>query len=139
MREDCIFCQIVARRAPAHRVLEDERTLAFMDIAPVAHGHALVIPKAHCDDLLGVEADDLAAVACQSRRLARAIHDVLTPDGIGVYQLNGAAAGQTVFHYHVHLVPRMHGDPLGLQARGPGDPEKLAEVALALAAALPVS
>lgn len=134
--EACIFCRIVRGEAPAHRVCEDASTLAFMDIYPVADGHTLVIPKAHCSNLLDAEEADLEAVASRSRRVARAIRQVLEPDGIAVFQLNGAAAGQTVFHYHVHLVPRMRGDALQVHSRTPGDPEHLADTARRLAAAL---
>lgn len=132
----CIFCRIVRGDASSHRVCEDERTLAFMDIFPVADGHTLVIPKAHCSNLLDAEAGDLAAVVARSRDVARAIREVLTPDGIGVFQLNGAAAGQTVFHYHMHLIPRKQGDALQVHSRTPGDPERLAETARRLAAAI---
>lgn len=134
--EACIFCRIVRGQAPAHRVCEDAGTLVFMDIHPVADGHTLVIPKAHCSNLLEAEETDLGAVASRSRRVAHAIREVLEPDGIAVFQLNGAAAGQTVFHYHVHLVPRMRGDALQVHGRTPGDPERLAETARRLAAAI---
>ncbi len=133
--ESCIFCKIVRRQAPAHVVWEDERTLAFMDAFPVADGHTLVIPKAHCSNLLDAEEADLRAVIARSHPLARAIRDVLSPDGIGVFQLNGAAAGQTVFHYHMHLIPRSKGDALQLHSRTPGDPARMAELARQLASA----
>ena len=116
--------------------IEDEQTLVFMDIFPVADGHTLVIPKRHCANLLDAEEDDLRAVIARSRGVARAIREVLQPDGIGVFQLNGAAAGQTVFHYHMHLIPRKQGDSLQVHSRTPGDPERLAEVAKQLGAAL---
>jgi histidine triad (HIT) family protein len=134
--DDCVFCKIVSGEAPAHRVCEDERTLAFMDIFPVAAGHTLIIPKAHCTNLLGTEVQDLEAVIAHSKRVAHALREVFDPDGIGVFQLNGAAAGQTVFHYHMHLIPRMHGDSLQIHSRTLGDPEQLAETARALAAAI---
>jgi len=133
---DCIFCEIVAGRAPAHRVHEDERTLAFLDIVPAAPGHTLVIPKAHGENVHDTSADDLAAVIRVSQRVAAAQHSVLEPDGLAVFQLNGEAAGQSVFHYHMHLVPRRHGDPAGLHGRGPGEPAELARTAEALAAAV---
>jgi len=132
----CIFCKIVAGDAPAYVVHEDERTLAFMDLFPVADGHVLVIPKAHCSNLLDAELEDLRAVAAHSRSVARAIRGVLAPDGIGTFQLNGAAAGQTVFHYHLHLIPRRAGEGLQIHGRGQGDPARLAEVAARLAAAV---
>ena len=137
--EACIFCQIVSREAPAHRVFEDERTLVFMDIFPVADGHTLIIPKSHSSNLLETEDSDLGAIISHSRRVAHALSEVFQPDGIGVFQLNGAAAGQTVFHYHMHLIPRMRGDTLQIHSRTPGDPEKLAETAQRLAAALPAT
>jgi histidine triad (HIT) family protein len=133
---DCIFCRIVCGEAPAHVVCEDARTLVFMDIAPVSDGHLLIIPKAHCDDLFDADPDDLRAVVTQSHRVAAAIRRVLRPDGLGVYQLSGAAAGQTVFHYHMHLIPRQHGAPLGIHGRTLGDPTRMAEVARLVAASL---
>ena len=133
---DCIFCRIVRREAPAHVVFEDTRTLAFMDIFPVADGHTLIIPKAHCDDLFGADPDDLRAVIDRSREIAHAIRRVLAPDGLGVFQLNGAAAGQTVFHYHIHLIPRNRGASMAIHSRTPGDPARMAEIAKRLAEAL---
>ena len=133
---DCIFCQIVRGDAPAHRVYEDDQILVFMDIFPVAEGHALVIPKAHCSNLLDAAEDDLREVIAHSKRIAHAIRVALVTDGIGVFQLNGAAAGQTVFHYHMHLIPRHKGDPLMIHSRTPGKPERLAEIAGQIAAAL---
>ena len=135
-KPDCIFCQIVDKRAPAHVVCEDDRTLVFMDIFPVADAHTLIIPKTHCDDLFGADPDDLRAVIDRSRELAHAIGRVLAPDGLGVFQLNGAAAGQTVFHYHMHLIPRNHGAGLQIHSRTPGDPARLAAIARRLGEAL---
>ena len=134
--ETCIFCKIVSGEAPAHRVYEDNRTLSFMDLFPVADGHTLVIPKAHYSNLLDAAPTDLSAVIEQSHRLAHALREVFAPDGIGVFQLNGAAAGQTVFHYHMHLIPRMQGDPLQIHSRSEGDARRLAENARRLASAL---
>jgi histidine triad (HIT) family protein len=133
---DCIFCEIEAGRAPAHRVCEDERTLVFMDKFPVADGHTLIIPRRHAVDIFETEEEDLRAVVSQSLRVAHAIREVLAPDGLSVFQLNGAAAGQTVFHYHMHLIPRMRGDSLRIHGRRPGDADRLAEVAAELGLAL---
>jgi histidine triad (HIT) family protein len=133
---DCIFCKIVSGEAPAHVVCEDERTLAFMDIFPVAEGHTLIIPKRHGENLFDTDEACLQAVIARSRQVGRAIRRVLAPDGIGVHQLNGAAAGQTVFHYHMHLIPRNQGDALALHGRKPGDPEALASLAARLGEAL---
>lgn len=133
---DCIFCQIASKQAPASLVHEDARTLVFMDLFPVSRGHALIIPKAHFPDLFSANGDDLRAVIERSRSVAHALRKVLAPDGIGVYQLNGAAAGQTVFHYHVHLVPRMQGDPLTLHGRAKADPAELDALAARIGAAI---
>jgi histidine triad (HIT) family protein len=132
----CIFCSIVAGKAPAHRVYEDPHVLAFMDIAPVSDGHLLVVPKRHYETLLESDEESLLAVTSASRRIAHALKSTLRPDGIGVHQLNGSAAGQTVFHYHMHLIPRNHGDPIVFHGRTPGDPRRLAEHAKRIAMAM---
>ena len=106
----CIFCAIASGDAPARIVHEDERTLAFMDLFPLTLGHALVIPKAHCDSLLDCDPDDAAAVMRTSQRVAQAAMRAYAPDGLNLLQTNGAAAMQTVFHLHVHVLPRYVGD-----------------------------
>ena len=115
---------------------EDDRTLTFLDIFPVTEGHTLIITKEHFSDIFEVDGEMLAAVAATSLRVAQAIRQALNPDGLGVFQLNRAAAGQTVFHYHVHLVPRNTGEPFTLHSRNRGDDEKLRATADRLAAAL---
>ncbi len=107
----CIFCQIVRGDAPAAHVYEDEQTLAFMDIAPLSRGHLLVIPRDHAENLYEISADSLAAVVRTSHRIAPVLRRVLEPEGLRILQLNGAAAGQTVFHYHMHLLPKNAGEP----------------------------
>jgi histidine triad (HIT) family protein len=139
MPKGCIFCAIVAGNAPAHRVYEDDTTLSFMDIQPVSDGHLLIVPKRHYETLLEADEPSLLAVMSASLRIAHALKRALGPDGIGVHQLNGAAAGQTVFHYHMHLIPRNHGDPIAFHGRTPGDPARLAENAQRIAAALRVN
>ena len=136
MSADCIFCRIVRGEAPSHRVDEDALTLAFMDAFPVTDGHTLVITKAHYPDIFATSESALAAVASTSHRVAAAIRAALAPDGLMVFQLNGAAAMQTVFHYHMHLMPRRAGELLALHSRVPGDPARLAEVARLIASAL---
>lgn len=111
---DCIFCKIVAGDLPATIVDEDERTIAFMDIAPATRGHALVIPRAHATDLLSVEREDLSAVALAAQRLAARMKERLGADGVNLLNSCGAAAWQTVFHFHVHVIPRYDDDPLRL-------------------------
>ena len=133
---DCIFCKIVSGEAPASVVAEDERTLVFMDLFPSSEGHTLIIPKNHFPDLFDADPADLRAVIERSQQVAHALRRVVSPDGIGVYQLNGSAAGQSVFHYHMHLIPRMQGDPLTMHGRGQADPQQLNELAAKLAAAL---
>jgi histidine triad (HIT) family protein len=133
---DCIFCRIVAGDAPCHRVYEDERTLVFMDVFPVSDGHTLVITKEHAPTIFDASEPALVAVAAVARRVAHAIRTVLAPDGLMVFQLNGAAAMQTVPHYHMHLLPRRDGEPLALHTRVPGDPARLAELAERISSAM---
>jgi len=107
---ECVFCKIVARQIPATVVHEDEHTLAFMDLGQVNPGHVLVAVKAHAENLYALNDAQAGAVLRAAARVARAIRDAFSPQGLSVYQANGKAAGQTVFHYHVHLVPRHEGD-----------------------------
>lgn len=132
----CIFCRIVAGELPCHRVYEDAHTLVFMDIFPVADGHVLVITKQHAATIYEADEMALTAVAATARRVAHAIRSVLAPDGLMVFQLNGAAAMQTVFHYHMHLLPRRAGEALALHTRVPGDPARLAQLAAELGAVM---
>ncbi len=111
---DCIFCKIVAGEVPAWIVDEDERTIAFMDIAPATRGHALVIPRAHSSDLLSVEREDLSAVALTTQRLAKRAKERLGAEGINLLNSCGRIAWQTIFHFHVHVIPRYNDDPLKL-------------------------
>jgi histidine triad (HIT) family protein len=134
--EGCIFCRIARGEAPCHRVYEDAHTLAMMDIFPVTDGHTLVITKEHFADIFSASQPALTAVAATAHRVAAAIRSALAPDGLMVFQLNGAAAMQTVFHYHMHLMPRAAGEPLALHTRVPCDPARLAELATRLARAL---
>jgi histidine triad (HIT) family protein len=111
---DCIFCRIVARQIPATVVYEDEHTLAFMDLGQVNPGHVLVAVKKHAENLYALDDTQAGAVLRAAAQVARAIRDAFAPQGLSVYQANGKAAGQTVFHYHVHLVPRHDGDGMAL-------------------------
>jgi len=130
--DDCIFCRIVRGEAACHRIYEDEDVLVFLDIFPVSAGHVLVIPKVHAQDLFDLTEKAAEAIARVTRRIAYAIEKAMRPDGLMVMQLNRAAAGQTVFHYHTHLIPRTEGDSLALHTRVPGDPDALAEMAARL-------
>ena len=130
---DCIFCKIVAGEIPSAIVDEDESTLAFMDINPATRGHALVIPRKHVVDLLEIEPDELAAVMLAAQRLAVRVSERLGADGVNLLNSCGNAAWQTVFHFHVHVIPRYAGDPLRLPwIPGPGDPDEIAAAAAAL-------
>ena len=127
---DCIFCKIVAGELPAQIVDEDERTIAFMDIAPATRGHALVIPREHARDLLEISPADLQATAAGAQRLAARAAERLGADGVNLLNACGAAAWQTVFHFHIHVIPRYEGDPLRLPwVPSPGDPEQIAAAA----------
>jgi histidine triad (HIT) family protein len=111
---DCIFCKIVARELPATIVDEDELTVAFMDINPATRGHALVVPRRHAQDLLSIDPEDLCATAATAQRLAGQMSERLGAAGINVLNSCGAAAWQTVFHFHLHVIPRYPDDPLRL-------------------------
>lgn len=111
---DCIFCKIVAGELPARIVHEDERTISFMDIAPATRGHALVIPRAHSADLLSLDREDLLAVVLAAQWLATRAKERLGADGVNLLNSCGRAAWQTVFHFHVHVIPRYEDDPLRL-------------------------
>jgi histidine triad (HIT) family protein len=111
---DCIFCKIVTGEVPSTIVDEDERTIAFMDISPATRGHALVIPREHSTDLLSIPLEDLDACMRGAQRLAHRMKEALGADGVNVLNSCGSAAWQTVFHFHVHVVPRYVDDPLKL-------------------------
>ena len=111
---DCIFCAIAAGDAPAEIVDSDEHTVAFMDINPATRGHALVIPRAHSADLMEVTDEDLERTNLAARRLAARMDQTLEPAGFNVINACRQAAWQTVFHFHLHVIPRYEDDPLKL-------------------------
>jgi histidine triad (HIT) family protein len=132
---DCLFCKIVAGEIPATIVAEDERTLAFMDINPATRGHALVIPREHAADVFAIDPADLQAVALAAQRLARRAREQLGADGVNLLNSNGPAAWQTVFHFHLHVIPRYDGDPLRLPwVPAPGDMDDIRAAAAQLTA-----
>ena len=122
---DCVFCRIAQGDAPSVGVYEDEATFAFMDIRPSSPGHALVIPRVHVADVFAASEADVCAVARTVRRVARAIDRAVQPEGMRIAQLNRAPAGQTVFHYHVHVVPAIGGNRGRIHGR---DDVELSEV-----------
>jgi histidine triad (HIT) family protein len=111
---DCVFCKIVAGQIPSTRVHEDEYTLAFMDLGQVNPGHVLVAVKKHAANLFELEVAQAEAIARATVKISKAIKKAFEPEGLSVYQANGKAAGQTVFHYHVHLLPRHAADGMEL-------------------------
>jgi histidine triad (HIT) family protein len=130
-----IFARILRGEATAARIFEDEETLAFMDAFPQARGHCLVVNKhSQARTLLDVEAGPLCAMMVTVQRVARAVRAALSPDGILVTQFNGAPAGQSVFHLHVHIIPRWEGVALGRHGGGMADPNELAVLAKKIAA-----
>jgi histidine triad (HIT) family protein len=130
---DCLFCKIIAGEIPGTIVDEDDRTVAFMDINPATRGHALVVPRRHAADLGEVDPDDLAAVAKAAQRLAIRAREALGADGMNLINAWGSAAWQTVFHLHIHVIPRYADDPLKLPWKpAPGDEAEIAAAAEAL-------
>jgi len=133
----CIFCRIVAKEIPAALVYEDEHTLAFMDAGQVNPGHVLVAAKGHAENLYELNDAQAGALLRTAAHVARAIRDVYQPQGLSVYQANGKAAWQSVFHYHMHLLPRHEGDGMALTWPAKNPPrEKLVEYAAAIQKAL---
>jgi histidine triad (HIT) family protein len=127
---NCVFCRIMAKEIPASIVYEDGETLAFMDLGQVNPGHVLVALKAHAENLYALDDAQAAAVFRSAARVARAIRAAFNPQGLSVYQANGTPAGQTVFHLHIHLVPRHEGDGMALSWPVKNPPrEKLEEYA----------
>src|SRR3954471_13000893 len=125
---DCLFCGIVDGTIPSETIDSDERTVAFMDINPATAGHALVVPRAHSADLLEIGEEDLAATTLAAQRLAERMKDVLGADGINLINACGSAARQTVFHFHIHVVPRYEDDPLKLPwVPEPGNSDEIAD------------
>jgi len=134
--KDNIFARIVRGEIPCHKVYEDAETLAFMDIMPQAEGHTLVVPKAAGEDIFTTPPESVAAAIRTAQKVARAIKKAFSPPGVMVAQLNGPAAGQSVFHLHFHVIPRYTGKDLGIHAADPADPAALAANAARIRAAL---
>jgi len=122
MATDCVFCRIIEGEMPSMRVYEDDRTLAIMDINPLNSGHCLVISKAHAPTLWDADPVDLQAAIAAAQKVAVALKTVVKPDGLNMLQANGAAAFQSVPHYHLHLIPRWNNDGKGFDwSLVPGD------------------
>lgn len=133
---DNIFGKILRGEIPAHKVYEDEHSLAFMDVMPQGEGHTLVIPKAPARGLLDADPDSLAALMASVQKVARAVKTAFQAEGLTLFQFNEPAGGQTVFHLHVHVIPRREGVPLKRHEGGMADNAVLAEHAARIRAAL---
>ncbi len=131
-----VFARIVRGEIPAHKVYEDEHTLAFMDVMPQSAGHTLVVPKAEAEDIFEVSGEALASTIMTTQRIARAVRKAFDPPGVMIAQLNGRGAGQSVFHIHFHVLPRYEGVDFRFHAREMADPQVLAEHAARIRAAL---
>ena len=137
--DPCVFCSIINGSAPAYRVYEDEATLAFLDIGPFTRGHTLVVPKIHARTLLDMAPDRAGRLMESAARVAALLRDALTPDGFTLLQANEPAGWQTVFHVHVHVIPRWVGDGIAPPAMPTRTPDDLAAVARAIVAAGPAT
>ncbi|MDZ4738307.1 MAG: HIT family protein [Alphaproteobacteria bacterium] len=133
---DNIFAKIIRGEVPCFKVYEDNSTIAFLDIMPQAEGHTLVIPKEHAETIFDLSPDSAAALITTTQKVAAAVKQVTKPPGIMLAQLNGAAAGQSVFHIHFHIIPRSGGIDLNLHARDKADFDKLKSLAAKISAAL---
>jgi len=131
-----IFAKILRGEIPCVKVYEDDRTLAFMDVMPQAEGHTLIVPKEPAENVLDLSEDGMAAMMATTQKIARAVYKALDPDGIVLTQFNGAAAGQSVFHVHFHVIPRKAGNVLAPHARGMVDAKILEPVAAKIRSAL---
>ena len=124
-----IFAQIIRGEAPCYKLYEDDDVLAFLDLFPQSYGHTLVIPKrAAARNILDIDADELCKLMRVTQRLTRVLVDELQPEGVQVAQFNGSPAGQTVFHIHMHIVPRFAGQGLGVHASSKADPGELEQL-----------
>jgi len=127
---DCLFCKIIAGEIPCFKLFENDETLAFMDINPANEGHALVIPMEHATDVYAVSDAAITATVKTAKKIAAAIDKTLNPDGLNLLQCNGPAAAQSVFHFHMHVLPRREGDELKLNwGIKPGDMDAIGALA----------
>jgi histidine triad (HIT) family protein len=130
---DCIFCKVVAGEIPGEVVDSDERTVTVMDINPATRGHVVVIPREHAENLIRVSEEDLTATMNAVRRMVQRMQETLEPAGFNILNNIGRAAWQSIFHFHVHVIPRYADDPLRLPwVPEPADPSELAAVAAEL-------
>ena len=131
-----VFAQILDNTLPSEQVFEDDHTMVIMDIMPATKGHVLVIPKAQAENIYDMDIKYLSAVGATTKKIATAIKAALNPSGVIVKQFNGSDAGQTVFHYHVHIIPVYPNKRIGEHGANIADPEKLASVAALIRASI---
>ncbi len=113
--ENCIFCKIIAGEIPSATVYEDDDVKAILDVNPAARGHVIVLPKKHASDVFSIPDEDLSKAICVAKKVAAALKEAYKCDGVNILQNNGEAAGQTVFHLHIHVIPRFEGDTISVK------------------------
>ena len=116
--ENCIFCKIIDKEVPCYEIYEDDLVLAFLDINPVTEGHVLVVPKKHFENIFDIDKEYLERIIIISKKISLKMKEVMGIENINLYQANGSLAGQTVFHFHLHVLPRKQGDKIGLMDGG---------------------
>lgn len=135
---NCIFCEIIRGRVPSFKLYENDKTFAFMDINPINPGHALIVPKFHAKDIFETPDEWVGATMVTTRRIARAVQAAVQPYGMNIVQANGPGAKQSVFHLHIHVVPRLKDDNLTMNwPINPGDKDAIAKLAESIRANLP--
>ncbi|MBQ7200430.1 MAG: HIT family protein [Eubacterium sp.] len=128
--ENCIFCKIIAGEIPSATVYEDDDVKAILDVNPAARGHVIVLPKKHASDVFSIPDEDLSKAICVAKKIAIAVKEAYKCDGVNILQNNGEAAGQTVFHLHIHVIPRFEGDTISVkwkQGEMPADLDVIAD------------
>ena len=137
LNEDCIFCKIIRGEIPSFKLYEDDLTYAFMDINPLNDGHALVIPKYHAENIYATPDEWFGPTMSTVQRIASAVNKVVRPEGINLLQANGPGAKQSVFHLHMHVIPRYADDGAGMNWKmKPGDMDAIGELAEQIVAAM---
>lgn len=132
-----VFAKILRGEVPCHKLFEDDLAIGFLDVFPQSRGHALIVPKTPARNILEIDEDALAAAHVRAKRVAHAVREALNPDGVVITQFNGAPGGQTVFHLHVHVIPRYEGVALAGHGQAPrADDAELAALAAEIAAKL---
>lgn len=135
---NCIFCKIIRGQVPSFKLYENDKTFAFMDINPITPGHALIVPKFHARDIFETPDEWVGAAMVTTRRIARAVQATVQPYGMNIVQANGPGAKQSVFHLHIHVVPRLKDDNLSMNwPINPGDKDAVAALAERIRANLP--